>query len=118
MESSFEPPCTPPGRGVAALVADSREVLPDQAWENDLTATVSESVYLRTMNRAVNVTPMLDEVVQQFRAFGQNQALEIVLAVRGFSTMPTGGCAPHGPTWKSCSSRPDDGLTMTTSSGE
>jgi class 3 adenylate cyclase/tetratricopeptide (TPR) repeat protein len=60
------------------------EVLPDQAWENDLTATVSESVYLRTMNRAVNVTPMLDEVVQQFRAFGQNQALEIVLAVRGF----------------------------------
>jgi hypothetical protein len=27
---------------------------------------------------------MLDEVVQQFRAFGQNQALEITLAVRGF----------------------------------
>lgn len=72
MESSFEPPCTPPGRGVAALVADSREVLPDQAWENDLTATVSESVYLRTMNRAVNVTPMLDEVVQQFRAFAES----------------------------------------------
>ena len=60
------------------------EVLPDLAWEHDLTATVSESVYVRTMNRAVNVTPMLDEVVQQFRAFGQNQALEIVLAVRGF----------------------------------
>jgi class 3 adenylate cyclase/tetratricopeptide (TPR) repeat protein len=60
------------------------EVLPDQAWKNDLTATVSESVYLRTMNRAVNVTPMLDEVVTQFRMFGQNNALEIVLAVRGF----------------------------------
>ena len=60
------------------------EVLPDLAWEHDLTATVSESVYLRTMNRAVNVTPMLDEVVQQFRAFGQNQAHEITLAVRGF----------------------------------
>ena len=27
---------------------------------------------------------MLDEVVEQFRAFGQNQALEITLAVRGF----------------------------------
>jgi tetratricopeptide (TPR) repeat protein len=41
-------------------------------------------VYLRTMNRAVSVTSMLDEVVQQFREFGQNQALEITLAVRGF----------------------------------
>jgi hypothetical protein len=36
------------------------------------------------MNRAVNVTPMLDEAVQQFREFGQNHALEITLAVRGF----------------------------------
>jgi class 3 adenylate cyclase/tetratricopeptide (TPR) repeat protein len=60
------------------------EVLPDLAWENGLTATVSEAVYLRTMNRSVDVTPMLDEVVQQYRAFGQNQALEISLAVRGF----------------------------------
>jgi len=60
------------------------EVLPDLAWEHGLTATVSEAVYLRTMNRAVNVTPMLDEVVHQFREFGQNQALEITLAVRGF----------------------------------
>jgi tetratricopeptide (TPR) repeat protein len=60
------------------------EVLPDLAWEHGLTATVSEAVYLRTMNRAMDVTPMLDEVVEQFRAFGQNQALEITLAVRGF----------------------------------
>ena len=60
------------------------EVLPDPAWEHGLTATVSEAVYFRTMNRALNVTPMLDEVVEQFRAFGQNQALEITLAVRGF----------------------------------
>ncbi len=60
------------------------EVLPDLAWEHGLTATVTEAVYLRTMNRAVNVTPMLDEAVQQFREFGQNQALEITLAVRGF----------------------------------
>jgi class 3 adenylate cyclase/tetratricopeptide (TPR) repeat protein len=66
---------------------DSRltlEVLPDLAWEHGLTATVSEAVYLRTMNRAMDVTPMLDDVVQQYRAFGQNQALEITLAVRGF----------------------------------
>ena len=60
------------------------EVLPDPGWEHGHTATVSEAVYFRTMNRALNVTPMLDEVVEQFRAFGQNQALEITLAVRGF----------------------------------
>jgi class 3 adenylate cyclase/tetratricopeptide (TPR) repeat protein len=60
------------------------EILPDMAWEHGLTATVSEAVYLRTMNRAVNVMPMLDSVVQQCRAVGQNQNLEIALAVRGF----------------------------------
>ena len=61
-----------------------REALPDRAWQYDLTATVSEAVYLRTVRRAVDVTPMLDGVVQQSRTFGQNQDLEICLAVRGF----------------------------------
>jgi class 3 adenylate cyclase/tetratricopeptide (TPR) repeat protein len=59
-------------------------VLPDRDWQYDLTATVAEAVYLRTMNRTVDVTPMLDGVVQSSRTSGQNQDLEICLAARGF----------------------------------
>jgi class 3 adenylate cyclase/tetratricopeptide (TPR) repeat protein len=59
------------------------EVLPDLAWQHDLTATISEAVYLRTMNRSLDVTPMMDEVIQRFRASGHNYDLEIGLAVRG-----------------------------------
>ena len=60
------------------------DVLPDRAWQYGLTSTVSEAVYLRTVRRSVDSTPMLDGVVQQSRTFGQNQDLEICLAVRGF----------------------------------
>jgi class 3 adenylate cyclase/tetratricopeptide (TPR) repeat protein len=59
-------------------------VLPDRAWQYDLTVTVAEAVYLRTMNRSRDVVPMLDGVVASSRALGQNQDLEICLAVRGF----------------------------------
>jgi class 3 adenylate cyclase/tetratricopeptide (TPR) repeat protein len=62
----------------------TRGVLPDRAWQYGLTATVSEAVYLGTMNRIDDVPPMLDGVVQQARTFGQNQDLEICLATRGF----------------------------------
>jgi hypothetical protein len=58
-------------------------VLPDLARQHDLTATISEAVYLRTMNRSLDVTPMMDEVIQRCRASGQNYDLEIGLAVRG-----------------------------------
>ncbi|HLM06674.1 MAG TPA: AAA family ATPase [Blastococcus sp.] len=62
----------------------TREVLPDAAWQHGATAALSEAIYLRTMNRTTNVTAMLDDVIQGSRAFGQNQVLEIQLAVRGF----------------------------------
>ncbi|MGY1603659.1 AAA family ATPase [Geodermatophilus sp. SYSU D00815] len=58
-------------------------VLPDRAWQYGLTATVAEAVYLRTMDRRVDVVPMLDRVVGQARTLGQAQDLEICLAVRG-----------------------------------
>lgn len=65
-------------------------VLPDLARQHDLTATISEAVYLRTMNRSLDVTPMLDEVIQRCRASGQNYDLEIGLAVRGSFHEATG----------------------------
>jgi class 3 adenylate cyclase/tetratricopeptide (TPR) repeat protein len=58
-------------------------VLPDRAWQYGLTATVSEAVYLRTMNRGVDVIPMLDGVLEEARTFGHGQDLEVCLAVRG-----------------------------------
>jgi hypothetical protein len=66
------------------------EVLPDLARQHDLTATISEAVYLRTMNRSLDVTPMLDEVIQRCRASGMNYDLEIGLAVRGSFHEATG----------------------------
>ena len=66
------------------------EVLPDLARQHDLTATISEAVYLRTMNRSLDVTPMMDEVIQRCRASGQNYDLEIGLAVRGSFHEATG----------------------------
>lgn len=65
-------------------------VLPDLARQHDLTATISEAVYLRTMNRSLDVTPMMDEVVQRCRASGHNYDLEIGLAVRGSFHEATG----------------------------
>jgi len=65
-------------------------VLPDLARQHALTATISEAVYLRTMNRSLDVTPMMDEVIQRFRASGQNYDLEIGLAVRGSFHEATG----------------------------
>jgi class 3 adenylate cyclase/tetratricopeptide (TPR) repeat protein len=65
-------------------------VLPDLARQHDLTATMSEAVYLRTMNRSLDVTPMMDEVIQRCRASGQNYDLEISLAVRGSFHEATG----------------------------
>lgn len=59
-------------------------VVPDLDWEHDITTTVSEAVYLRTMNRTTDVMPALDDVVERLREAGQNQPLEIALAVRGF----------------------------------
>ena len=66
------------------------EVLPDLARQHDLTATISEAVYLRTMNRSLDVTPMMNEVIQRCRASGQNYDLEIGLAVRGSFHEATG----------------------------
>ena len=66
------------------------EVLPDLARQHDLTATISEAVYLRTMNRSLDVTLMMDEVVQRCRASGRNYDLEIGLAVRGSFHEATG----------------------------
>jgi class 3 adenylate cyclase/tetratricopeptide (TPR) repeat protein len=66
------------------------EVLPDLARQHDLTSTISEAVYLRTMNRGVDVIPMMDEVLQRCRATGQNYDLEIGLAVRGSFHEATG----------------------------
>jgi class 3 adenylate cyclase len=66
------------------------EVLPDLARQHDLTATISEAVYLRTMNRSLDVTPMLDQVIQRCRASGMNYDLEICLAVRGSFHEATG----------------------------
>ncbi|MGY1786400.1 AAA family ATPase [Geodermatophilus sp. SYSU D00698] len=66
------------------------EVLPDAMWDHDLTATVSEAVYLRTMNRRRDVTPMLDDVLRQYRSFGQNWAVEVCLVNRGFFIEVTG----------------------------
>jgi class 3 adenylate cyclase/tetratricopeptide (TPR) repeat protein len=71
-----------------------RGVLPDRAWQYDLTATVAEAVYLRTMNRSRDVTPMLDSVVQSSRRSGQNQDLEICLAARGFFSEVHGSLRP------------------------
>jgi class 3 adenylate cyclase/tetratricopeptide (TPR) repeat protein len=59
------------------------EVLPDLARQHDLTATISEAVYLRTMKRSPDVTAMMDDVIRRCRAAGQNYDLEIGLAVRG-----------------------------------
>ena len=59
------------------------DVMPDLAWEHNLTATISEAVYLRTLNRSATVSEMLNEVITQLRTTGQNFALEVALAVRG-----------------------------------
>lgn len=58
--------------------------MPDVAWEHDITATLSEAVYLRTMNRATDVLGMFDDVIARLREAGLNQPLEIALAIRGF----------------------------------